>query len=763
MSDEHVLICVAWPYANGPLHLGHVAGCYLPPDIQARFERACGNRVLMVSGSDEHGTPITVTAEQKGISPQEVVDEYHALNSQALLDLGCSWEPNIDSRGIEYGGSLFNRTSDPRHKAMVQENFLKLLDAGLFETKTMEQYYEIHPDGGGRFLPDRYVEGTCPSCSEEGARGDQCDSCGATYEAAELKNPVSKMNPDSPIEIRDTDHLFYRLDAFQSVLEQHADSQQSRWKANVRAMTKQWLDMGLRPRAVTRDLSWGIPLPMDGSEWDGKCVYVWFEAVQGYSTCARIWAEDYAAPNGHSNGVDAWKKWWCVSEDGTKPRHLYFLGKDNIPFHTVIWPALIMGLNHAENGKSISDSVALPGPGDYSLETNVPAMEYLMLSGGQFSKSRKHAVWLPSFLERFDPDTLRYYLGINMPENHDTDFNWPDFVEKINSELIAAYGNFVHRVLTLGARLPASTSGPFSDYDERKSTMATQEKLESIHASITESLSRHRYKEALRYAMNAAQVGNQLLQSATPWKYLSDTDDGSNPNYNSERVEALTSLSFGWRIARFLAITMQPFLPFSSAKLWTSLGQSGDVSQIHWDSAIDWNVPMTWNDAKPEPLFKRLDLDEILASEQSLADTTESAEQPGHTVKGGKKKNKSKEDKEMTDAPEGTTYLNFETFMEVDLRVGKIQSVDDHPNADRLFVVSIDDGSGDGRTICAGLKEYYSAEEMVGKSVVFVANLKPRALRGVTSEGMMLAADDGEGNVRLVTIDGSISTGSEVR
>ena len=764
MSEEHVLICVAWPYANGPLHLGHVAGCYLPPDIQARFERAKGNRVLMVSGSDEHGTPITVTAEQNNITPQQVVDEYHALNSQALLDLGCSWQPNIDSRGIEYGGALFNRTSDPRHKKMVQENFLQLMNAGLFETKTMEQYYEIHQDGGGRFLPDRYVEGICPSCSEDGARGDQCDACGATYEAAELKNPVSKMNPTSPIEIRDTDHLFYRLDVFQDVLEQHAASQHKNWKSNVRAMTKQWLDMGLRPRAVTRDLSWGIPLPMDGDEWSGKCVYVWFEAVQGYSTCARIWAEDFAEPHNHTLGKDAWKKWWCVAEDGTKPRHLYFLGKDNIPFHTVIWPALIMGLNHAKNGKTIEAPIQLPGPGDLSLETNVPAMEYLMLSGGQFSKSRKHAVWLPSFLERFDPDTLRYYLGINMPENHDTDFNWPDFVEKINSELIAAYGNFVHRVLTLGARLPSGEAGPFTAFDDLETTREAQKKLDEIHASITESLNRHRYKEALRLAMNAAQVGNQLLQSATPWKFLSDSDDGSNPTYREERHESLSALSFGWRIARFLAISMQPFLPFSSTRLWSSLGQTGDVSQISWDSAIDWNAPMTWNNTKPEPLFQRLDLEEILASEQSLADSSEPKEQPAHTVKGGKKnKNKSTEETKMTEAPEGIAYLDFETFMKVDLRVGKIHTVEDHPNADRLFVVSIDDGTEQGRTICAGLKEYYSADEMIGKSVVFVANLKPRSLRGVNSEGMMLAADDGEGNVRLITIDGDISTGSQVR
>ena len=269
MSGEHVLICVAWPYANGPLHLGHVAGCYLPPDIQYRFERAMGNHVLMVSGSDEHGTPITVTAETQGITPQAVVDQYHEMNLQALLDLGCSWSNHLDPRGAEYGGALFNRTSDPEHKRMVQENFRALETGGFFERKTTEQYYELHGDGSGRFLPDRYVEGTCPACGADGARGDQCDACGATYEAVELKNPVSKMNPSAKIEIRETDHLFYRLDLFQDALEQHALNQQSSWKSNVKAMTKQWLDMGLRPRAVTRDLEWGIPVPLVGATWDG--------------------------------------------------------------------------------------------------------------------------------------------------------------------------------------------------------------------------------------------------------------------------------------------------------------------------------------------------------------------------------------------------------------------------------------------------------------------------------------------------------------
>lgn len=741
MSGEHVLVCVAWPYANGPLHLGHVAGCYLPPDIQTRFERAKGNRVLMVSGSDEHGTPITVTAETMGIKPQEVVDKYHKINLQALKDLGCSWEPKIDPRGSEFGGALFNRTTDPDHKEIVAKNFTKLMEAGLFEKKVMQQYFEVRK-GGGRFLPDRYIEGECPTCGNQEARGDQCDACGVTYEAFELIKPRSKMNPEAEIQVKDTEHLFYRLDLFQNILEKHAQERQSVWKSNVKSMTKQWLDMGLRPRAVTRDLSWGIPLPLDGPDWDGKCIYVWFEAVQGYYTCAKLWAERYA-------DTDSWEKWWKVSSEGKKPRHLYFLGKDNIPFHTIIWPAIILGLNHANRGLDSSTEPCLPTNGDLHLEDNVPAMEYLMLAGGQFSKSRKHAIWLPSFLEQFDPDTLRYYLSINMPENHDTDFNWSDFVERINSELIAAYGNFVHRVLTLGNRLPEGTG--LHEFEDLSLCSAEMSKLELLHQEITASLDKHRYKEALRFSMNAAQLGNQMIQNATPWLFINDIEkEGAK--------ESLAKLSFGWRLCRFLSITMQPFLPFSSQRLWNMLGEQGDCSLQDWSSAIDWSTETKWSDQTPSPLFTRLDLSEIIQREQNLVDISQdSQEGVEHTVKGSKK---IKDGKKMA---EGIKYIDFESFMDVELQVGKISAVKDHENADKLYVVSIDDGSDKGRTICAGLKEYYTPEMMVGMSIVFVANLKPRKLRGVMSEGMMLAADDGRGGVKLITVDGEIETGSRVR
>ena len=747
MADgEHVLVCVAWPYANGPLHLGHVAGCYLPPDICARFERARGNRVLMVSGSDEHGTPITVSAEQEGRNPQDIVDQYHSINTQALLDLGCTWLPNVDQRGIDYGGSLFNRTSDPRHKVKVQENFKLLYDAGFFERRTMQQYFEVHPDGGGRFLPDRYIEGTCPTCGAENARGDQCDECGATYESSELNNPVSKMNPELKVEIRDTDHLFYRLDLFQEALELHAENNYAVWKPNVRAMTKQWLDMGLRPRAVTRDLEWGIEVPLDSDDWDNKCIYVWFEAVQGYLTCSQIWSETFG-------DSASWEKWW-MDDSTQKKRHYYFLGKDNVPFHTVIWPAIILGLNHVRNGKSADDPIQLPQDGDLRLEDNVPAMEYLMLAGGQFSKSRKHAIWLPSFLDQFDPDTLRYYLSINMPESHDTDFTWNEFVDRINNELIATYGNFANRVLSLSARLPnAPGAALLSSFDDSNTYSDLQTTLEKLHADMTSSLVRHRYKEALRTAMTAAQHGNQMLQNAAPWVHLK-TDVGADG-----RKESLASLAFGWRICRYLAIVTQPFLPFSARKLWTMLGITTELEKSSWDSAIDWSVNIENPLASFEPLFQRLDADEILKHEQSIVENSSEKSNPGHEVKGGKK-----EMKNMKEEPlEGIEYLDFDTFMKVDLRVGVITSVEDHPNADRLYVIRIDDGSGQDRTICAGIKSYYSVDELLQKSIVFVSNLKPRALRGVNSQGMMLAADDGNGGVRLVTIDGEIAAGSRVR
>ena len=729
----YVAIFMAWPYANGPPHLGHVAGNILPADIQYRYERAMGRKVLMCSGSDEHGTPITLTAEEMGLNPQDVVDMYHEVYIKSMADLGCSWVNPIDPRGIEYGGALYNRTSDPMHKEIVHEVFNRLLQSGFLQRMTMQQYCSIS-ESGTRFLPDRYVEGTCPSCSSDGARGDQCDSCGSTYEAHELLNPISKIDPSAAVEIRDTEHYFLRLNDFQSSLEAHASERKSIWKPNVRSMTKNWLGMGLRPRAVTRDIDWGISLPLEGNEWKSKRVYVWFEAVQGYYSCARIWGERYAAQHNHPDGVEAWKNWWTYPENGKSPKHIYFMGKDNIPFHTIIWPAIIMGLN-AQGGESeISHT---PTTGNLILEDNVSANEYLMLQGDQFSKSRRHAVWLPSYLERYDPDALRYYLAINMPETHDTDFRWDEYTDRVNNELIGNFGNFIHRVLTLTHRLENDGRNPLTEFDSPSDYSDKIADVFSMIESAIDSMERQRFKEALRSLMSISQLGNSLLQKAEPWKYFKSND-------SKGRSKALCQLALCWRLSRCLAVTLRPFIPFSSDRLWQMLGEEEDIDSVLWMDSLDPSVPLSWSGDKPLPLFTQIDLESIISTEETLASDSNVHESENNPDDGGE-------------------YINFDDFMKIDMRVGRIVSVEDHPNADKLFVITIQDSPDSERKVCAGFKGIYEKKDLEGLDVVFVANLEPRELRGVMSEGMILAADDGEGNIRVLTPKGDIKPGSGVR
>ena len=718
---------MAWPYANGPLHLGHVAGNCLPADIQYRYERARGRSVIMCSGSDEHGTPITVTAEQENVDPQEIVDRYHLINTQALIDLGCSWGTNIDPRGIDYGGALYNRTTDPRHKELVQEYFTKLKQSGFLKQQSMKQYCSINSEGITKFLPDRYVEGECPICGSDGARGDQCDECGSTYESSELVNPRSKMDPDAKIEIRDTEHFFFQLNQFQNELEKHSITKQKVWKPNVRAMTKNWLNMGLRPRAVTRDMEWGIELPLSENEWETKRIYVWFEAVQGYLTCSQIWSERF------SDNPDDWMKWWVKSDEGTEPKHIYFMGKDNIPFHTVIWPAIIMGLNSSNSGNPPSSDI---NSGELVLESNVPAMEYLMLQGGQFSKSRKHAVWLPSFLEHHNPDTLRYFLSINMPEGHDTDFRWEEYVDKVNNELIGTYGNFVHRVMTLSHRLDSENgTNPLLQYFDSSEHVEANEKIQTLLESAITSMEKQRFKEALRSLMNISQIGNGLIQHSEPWKYMREED-------SPEKSKSLSTLAYCWKICRGLAITLRPFLPFQSDQLWSMLGEERNIDDILFEDSFNFDSDFYWNNEKPKPLFERLDIDDILEREKLIAGTDAD---------------------KLEVIEEDVNYIDFEDFMKVEMRTGKVVDIEDHPNADKLYVVTIEDGPDSTRTVCAGLKGIYQKEQLLGKQVIFVANLKPRKLRGIMSEGMILAADDGDGNVSVLTLDSEMPTGSQVR
>ncbi|MGY8692124.1 MAG: methionine--tRNA ligase [Candidatus Poseidoniales archaeon] len=728
---------MAWPYANGPLHLGHVAGNCLPADIQYKYERSKGRKVLMCSGSDEHGTPITVTAEQENITPQEVVDRFHEINLKALVDLGCSWDRNVDPRGIEYGGTLYNRTTDTRHKEIVKEVFSLLHAQGYLQESIMQQYCSINDDGSIKFLPDRYVEGSCPRCEADGARGDQCDDCGATFENNELINPRSKLDPNVKIEIKDTEHLFFRLELFQKQLEKFALDNNKLWKPNVRSMTKNWLDMGLRPRAVTRDIEWGIKLPMIGKKWENKRIYVWFEAVQGYYSCPRIWAERYANPNNHHMGDDAWK-YWLNHDEESKSKSIYFMGKDNIPFHTIIWPAIQMGINAATNNVEISN---LQSNGDLMLATNVPANEYLMLQGGQFSKSRKHGVWLPEFLEQYQADTLRYYLSINMPEGHDTDFRWDEYVDRVNNELIGNYGNYVNRVLTLAHRLdPDVKSNPLSEFDNPLYFDNLTIEINELLRNASESLEKHRFKEALRHIMNISQKGNVLLQQSEPWKHLKHSD-------HEDRALSLSGLAYAWKIMRGLAIVTRPFMPFQSEQLWEMMGENEDIDDALWDDAFNFDKGMSWTSNKPKPLFKKLDLEEIIQREESIAINFDSND----------------EDVSTTANIKESDYINFEDFMKVEMRTGKIIKVEEHPNADKLWVVTLQDSPTTTRTICAGLKGIYDQQKLEGMDVVYVANLEPRKLRGIMSEGMLLAADDDQGNVKLLTPEGEITTGSLIR
>jgi len=729
---EHVLISVAWPYANGPLHLGHVAGCYLPPDIQARFERACGNKVLMVSGSDEHGTPITISAEEEGVEPQVIVDRFHAINSQALQDLGVNFGAEDCTRGSPNdGGGLFNRTTHPGHISRVQKHIQMLYDAGMLIIQASDQYYE-ESDEGGRFLPDRYVKGTCPSCKNEEARGDQCDQCGSTYEPSELVDPSSALHPEREISVLQTEHLFYRLEMFQEKLSDWFKIASREWKPNVRAVTSQWLDKQLRPRAISRDLDWGIDLPLEDTRWSDKCVYVWFEAVQGYLTCSQIWAEEVGDP-------DAWRQWWIIGSDGSKPRHLYFLGKDNIPFHSIIWPAILMGLNQA---RTKGDEPRIPGPGDLALPQDIPAMEYLMLDGGQFSKSRKHAIWLPSFLEQHDPDQLRYYLTIQMPEQSDADFTWREFVERVNNELISTYGNLVHRVLSLCQRIVGEDGQLLSvaDFDDHARFEEATAVIQQRADAATDHLQRSEFKKALKEIMTICQFGNQHLQSNAPWTALKFQE-------GVERSGPLGALAWALRLVRSLAIWTRPFMPFQAERLWTMLGEKGKIGDEPWQAAADLAALPTPT-SEISPLFQRLDLEEILEREQGIADDAperidEGQGQEGQSVAG--------------DA------IEFDTFAKVDMVVGKVVTVELHPNADRLYIVSLDDGSKNGRTVCAGLRDHYEAEDLIGRSVIIVANLAPRMLRGIGSEGMLLAADGADGTVSLLTLDKDVPPGSRIR
>ncbi|RLF36539.1 MAG: methionine--tRNA ligase [Thermoplasmata archaeon] len=633
---EKVFIGVAWPYANGSLHLGHLAGCYLPADIFARFCRMNGKDVLMVSGSDEHGTPITITAEKEGVSPKEIADRFHKEHSENMEQLGISFD-------------LFTRTSGDFHKKVVKEVVKKLYEKGFIYERETEAFY---CENCKRFLPDRYIEGICPYCKYGHARGDQCDECGKLLEPRDLIDPKCKVCGGVPTP-RKTKHLFFALSRFENrLLEWIKDKHH--WRSNVKKFTENWIKGGLKDRAITRDINWGVEVPIEGFE--DKRIYVWFDAVIGYLSASMEWAEKTGKP-------EKWKEWWKNKD----VKHYYFLAKDNIPFHTIIWPSILMGYDESLN-----------------LPYDIPANEYLKLEGEQFSKSRGLAIWIPDVLKKFDVDPIRYYLSINMPEHRDSNWRWDDFVSKNNDELVGIYGNLVHRILTFSwkhfGRVPPAREMDEMDKDLLKS-------IEKTLNNARKELERCSFKKALREILSLAQKGNAYLAYKKPWEII-----------KTDREKCETTMHVCLRLAKALAILLAPFLPFSSEKVWRYLGYNDSIFLHSWEEALD-DIEDGMELVKPEPLFRKLSLEEI--------------------------------------APE-------DPFSYLDIRVAKVMKVKDHPNADRLYIIEVDVGEKGKRILVAGIKKFYRKEELEGKNVLILTNLRRAKFRGVESEGMLLAADDGK-------------------
>lgn len=636
MPGEKILVCVAWPYANGAIHLGHMAGTVMPADIFARYHRMVGNKVLMISGSDMHGAPIAVRAEKEHTTPEEIAFRYHEINRKALDGIGASFD-------------LYTHTHTDNHIKTSQEIFLRLMERGYLEKRTTPQFYCGSCE---RFLPDRYVGGVCPFCGHEKARGDQCDQCGKTLNAEELREPKCQICESTPA-LRETEHFFFLLTEFEQKLKDYVKDKDY-WRPQVKGFTENILQEGLQDRAITRDISWGIPVPVSGFE--KKRIYVWFEAVIGYLSASKEWAEKKG-----DQGV--WKQYW------TDPacRSYYFLGKDNTIFHTIIWPAIIMGI----------DGLNLPH--------DVPANEFMNLEGQKFSKSAGVSIDLPDMLEKFQPDAIRYYLSVNMPEIKDTEFSWEDFVAKVNNELVAAYGNFVHRVLSFTQKNFGEIPPADKATEEMKADVKRQ--IENAMRAYQESIESCNFKLGLKAFMDLARYGNQFFDSAEPWAQL-----------RKDRERCGASLNLSLQIVRALAVMAYPYLPFSSKEIWSGLGYERSIVQAGWHS-LDENLPVGKKLAPPKPVFRKIDI-------------------------------KIEQERE------------FASFAKLDLRIGKITEVVSHPKADKLYLETVDVGKE--IQIVSGLKGHYTPEELKGKSVVIVTNLEPATLRGVRSEGMLLAAESGD-------------------
>lgn len=673
---KRTLITSALPYANGPVHIGHLAGVYVPADIYARYLRLKGEEVFFVGGSDEHGVPITIKAKKEGVTPQDIVDRYHNIIKDSFAELGISFD-------------VYGRTTSETHRKTASDFFRKLYEKGEFIEKSSMQFYD---EEAGQFLADRYVVGTCPHCGNEHAYGDQCEKCDLPYNATDLINPKSAITGNTPV-LKETSHWFLPLDKWEPKLRQWILEEHKEWKPNVYGQCKSWLDLGLQPRAVSRDLDWGIPVPVEGAE--GKVLYVWFDAPIGYI----------------SNTIEAlgddWEKWWKDSDT----RMIHFIGKDNIVFHCIVFPSMLMA------------------DGSYNLPDNVPANEFLNLENDKISTSRNWAVWLHEYLRELPgkQDTLRYVLTANAPETKDNNFTWKDFQARNNSELVAILGNFINRALVLlhkyyGGKMPEV--GEMTPLDTEM--MADTEKAV---AAISANLDEFKFRKALEEAMQVARIGNKYLADAEPWK-LWKTDP--------DRVATILNLSV--QLCAQLCVVFEPFTPFMSGKLQQWL----HLPELKWDMAGKFNLvaPGTQID-EPSLLFEKIEDSVIDAQVDKLVKAREARLLD-----------------EWQPEPVKET-VDFPTFEKMDIRVGKVLECTKVPKADKLLQFKIDDGMG-GRTIVSGIAKYYNPDDLVGKEVCFIANFAPRKLKGVESQGMILSAVDADGRLVVVSPSDLVRPGASV-
>jgi methionyl-tRNA synthetase len=663
-DNKRILVTSALPYANGPIHLGHLAGAYLTADLFVRYKRLTGADIAFICGSDEHGVPITIAAEKEGVYPQDIVDRYHEMNKKVFEDFGISFD-------------YYGRTSSKVHHQTSQEIFKTLYDKGFFKKKTEEQLYDPKAD---MFLPDRYVKGTCPNCGYEEAYGDQCEKCGTSLSPTELKNPVSALTGEKP-ELKKTEHWYMPLGDIQPKLEKWLETRKG-WKPNVMGQVKSWLNDGLSDRAATRDLSWGVPVPLEEAE--GKVLYVWFDAPIGYISATKEWADQKGTP-------EAWKDYW--QDEDTELYH--FIGKDNIVFHCIMFPIVLM--EH----------------GDYVLPENVPANEFLNLEGKKLSTSRGWAVWLHEYLEDFKPDLLRYALGTTLPENKDSDFSWSEFQARVNNELAAVLGNFVFRALSFttkfaDSKVPELKSPSGTDKEALKAILEQKEKVTAAYENF-------KFKEAINESINLARVGNKYFTETEPWKTRKDDPQAcDNTLYVSNQICAA------------LSVLMEPVLPDSMKRLRDQLGLADNLG---WEDITDHMIdPGTEVDAG-EVLFNKIEDEQIEAQVTKLEERA-AANDPATNYEPLK------------------DNIDFGDFMKLDLRAGEITKAEKIEKSNKLLKLQVNLGF-EQRTIVSGIAKHVDFDNLIGQKVCVVANLAPKKLMGVESQGMILMAEDTEGNLKF--------------